>query len=185
MTYSNRLVRLLNDLARAMENAHLDYAVGGAVAMASYGYERNTTDIDIFANYDQKPKVLQLLRKMGLEVVPVFRGIHYLARVPGISLTRLSVDILFPAQEPDISAVELPETRKLDGVRFEAFPLSLLFLAKAQAILDKGDHDKKHESDLRHLLNEGFIDEPEMLKYAKRLKMERQVRSLLRRLRKP
>ena len=168
-----------------MEKAHLDYAIGGAVAMAAYGYQRNTTDIDLFAHHKQKPQVLQLLRKMGLEVVPVFRGAHYLARVPGVPLTRLSLDILFPAQEPDVSAVDLPETVQLEGVRFEAFPLSLLFLAKAQAIFDNGDPDKKHESDLRHLLNEGFADDAEILVYAKRLGMERKTRGLLRRLRKP
>ena len=184
MSYSSRLVSLLSDLARAMEKARLDYAVGGAVAMAAYGYERNTNDIDLFANADQKPQVLALLRKMGLEVVPVFRGAHYLARVPGVPLTRLSVDILFPSQDPDWSAVDLPETVKLDGVRFEAFPLPLLFLAKAQAIFDKGDPDKKHESDLRHLVNEGFVTENDVLPIARRMRMVNQTKALFRRLRK-
>jgi len=177
--YSSRLLELLSAIARAMEKNKLDYAIGGAVAMAAYGYARNTSDIDLFVNGEQKPKVLAALRKLGLDIVPVFRGAHYLAQVPGVSIGKLSVDVLFPDQDPDWSAVQLPETVRVDRVRFEAFPLSLLFLAKAQAVLDGGDTEKKHEHDLRHLLQEGLIDEREVLRMAKRMKMLGAVRGLI------
>ena len=58
MTYSSRMMDLLRTMARAMEKNHLDYAVGGAVAMAAYGYERNTT-------------TNTYLRRNGIDVVAV------------------------------------------------------------------------------------------------------------------
>ncbi len=181
--YSSALTDLLRSIAQAMEKNKLDYAIGGAVAMAAYGYARNTSDIDLFVSREQKPKVLAALRKLGLDIVPVFRGAHYLGQVPGVPIGKLSVDVLFPEQDPDWSAVQMPETVRVDRVRFEAFPLSLLFLAKAQAVLDGGDTEMKHEHDLRHLLQEGLVDEPEILKMAKRMKMLTAVRGLIRALR--
>lgn len=177
-----RLIELLRTIARAMERSNLDYAIGGAVAMAAYGYERNTTDIDLFVNREQRPQVLRLLRGLGLGVTSVHSGLHYVGAIPRISIERLHVDVLFPESDPDWSAVQLPETVKLDGVRFEAFPLPLLFLAKAQAVIDGGDYERKHEADLRHLLNEGFVEEKELLVFAKRMKMQPETRRLLRRL---
>lgn len=59
-------------LATAFDNAKLDYAFTGALAVSFYGVPRTTTDVDVMIvvseNGDFRTKVISALRQAGLEV---------------------------------------------------------------------------------------------------------------------
>lgn len=57
-------------VADALTTGGLDFALGGAIALAYYSEPRATIDIDInvFVGIDKTPKVLRALRPLGIDV---------------------------------------------------------------------------------------------------------------------
>jgi hypothetical protein len=62
----------LADLTRRLEEAHISYAVLGAIALARHGYQRMTVDIDLLLS----PEGLARFREhcLGRGYVPAFNG---------------------------------------------------------------------------------------------------------------
>jgi len=169
--FSPALLRTLKSVTAALRRARVRHAVGGSLAMAAHGYRRETTDIDVFIDAKQKPAAMRAIRKLGWPTASVFRGFHHIAEIPGFDIDDLRVDLLFPADDPDWSAVQAPERVHIGSVQFDAFPLLLLILAKVQAVSDMGEEGDKHLGDLKELWRRGLIEEVPLIKLARRSRM--------------
>lgn len=57
-------------IARALEAAGIDYALGGALALGAHGVPRGTLDVDVnvFASDSELPRVFATLRALGIEI---------------------------------------------------------------------------------------------------------------------
>src|SRR5260221_14576048 len=117
------------------------YAIGGAVAMASHGYARHTADVDLFVDDKIGEKKFQLLssfKKTGYHVSEAFDRLHYVV-TPDLTEPDYKIDILFPYDDPDWSAVMAPEIASMGTLVFNVFPVELLALSKYYAIDDPQD----------------------------------------------
>jgi len=128
--YDPRLRELLVAFLKVAKKVRKSYAIGGALAMSAHGYVRQTSDLDAFLLDEDRLDWLRALRKAGLTIDSVFRGIHYIAFFPKHADPRIRIDLLFPATEPELSAVEFPVSAKIAGFNAEVFPLELLVVAK-------------------------------------------------------
>jgi hypothetical protein len=69
---AGKLHSTLADLARRLEEAGIDYAVLGAIALARYGYRRMTVDIDLLVSPEGLARFRE--RYLGRGYVPAFNG---------------------------------------------------------------------------------------------------------------
>ena len=147
MNLDPRLVDLIERAHRALEPLGVPYAVGGALAMAAHGYERQTSDLDVFARFKDRGAVLRALREQGLEVEPLFGGVHYIAYDPAHRDPRIRIDVLVPQEQPFLSALRRPVRAEIAGREMNVFPLVALVAAKAQSDRpeDHGDVAAMHE----------------------------------------
>lgn len=122
----NLLVRFL----RAADVVQKPYAVGGALAMAAHGYTRQTQDVDAFLQYADRALWFRALRQQEFSVIPVFSGVHYIAFDPKHKTPEVRIDLLLPAEDPELSAVEAPERGQVGNVPVDIFPLELLVISK-------------------------------------------------------
>ena len=159
-----RTQSLLELVAETIDTLGVDYAVGGAVAMAAYGYRRNTSDVNLFAHEDDQPRILRALRAGGAtEIEEVFRPFHYVARNPEHDNPEIRIDVLFPASDPELSAIEFPERHEAYGKDRRtqrpsqlAIALALLLALgghRAQLVLTRhpNPHDNGHPELPKHL----------------------------------
>ena len=65
-------------IARALEQAHIPYAFGGAIALAYYAAPRGTEDIDInvFLRAEEAGTCLEEMARLGIESPAADRDIH-------------------------------------------------------------------------------------------------------------
>lgn len=125
-----RTYELLKLTAKALEPLAKPYSIGGAVAMGAHGVRRYTTDVDVFALDADRNRILHALRSAGLEISAVFEPFHYFAYLPRHADPEIRVDVLFPAGEPELSAVEYPVRAKIGSVEVNVFPRNLLVATK-------------------------------------------------------
>ncbi len=142
------VARLIAAMAEALEPLKVPYAVGGAVAMSAHGVRRHTDDVDVFALDEDRPKVLRALRAAGLRIVEVMSPFHYAAYLPDVDDPEVRIDVLFPAGEPELSAVEYPARAEIGGVEFNVFALELLVATKfySDRVKDELDIARMYES---------------------------------------
>jgi hypothetical protein len=140
---------LLEKFLRAAKEVDRPYAIGGALAMAAYGYTRQTSDVDAFLAEGDISAWARALRAQGLRVDRVVSGIHYVATVPDHPAD-VRIDLLLPSDDPEWSAVQAPQTANIGGVRAEVFPVALLVAAKFQSDReqDRADVAAMHEHGL-------------------------------------
>jgi hypothetical protein len=138
-----RVLELIRRAASALEPLDVPYAVGGAVAMAAHGYARYTSDLDVFALDESKPSILRAFRKEGFIVEPLMPPMHYVAFLREHGDPTVRVDILFPADEPALSAVEYPVTVHIAGADLDlkVFPVDMLVAAKFYSDRPQDLHD--------------------------------------------
>lgn len=146
------LKRLLSVAVRAAQAAEVPYAIGGALAMQAHGLSRSTKDVDIFVAPDHAFALLRALRVLGMTVVPIFEPHHYAAYFPNTVDPEERIDVMVPAGEPELSAIEWSETKTIFGTRVEVFPLDLLVFAKGYAMRPKD------ELDLAMMMARGMFD---------------------------
>lgn len=120
--------------------------------MAAHGAVRYTQDVNVFALDEDRRLVLSTLRLHGLRVVPVMEPFHYAAYLPDEPDPEVRIDVLFPAGEPELSAVEYPDRAEMDGYEFNVFSCELLVATKFFS-----DRDKD-ESDIRTMLMSGLFE---------------------------
>jgi len=133
----------------------VDYAIGGALAMAAHGYARFTEDVDVFITEEGRHKVLQALRAAGYEVGEAMRPFHYFMMLPehgGDPDVR--IDLMFHAGEPDLSAAEFPMRLPIvkGGDKLNVVEPNLLAMMKFMS--DREDD----EYDLKQLYTRGIFD---------------------------
>lgn len=143
-----RAIELLSRLLRTVRaQDDLPVAIGGGLAVNLHGVERHTDDVDAFFRQDDRIRVLRALRREGLTVDKVFGGFHYVAYEPGAPDLRVRIDLMFPAGDPELAAVENPVIMDRWDERIPAFPVELLVLAKfySDQPLDRWDIAALHE----------------------------------------
>src|SRR3972149_7199740 len=128
--FSPELFRLLEEAVGAASSVTDQYAIGGAVGMATYGYARQTSDVDLFIDDSARMAVLRALKRRGFRVTPIFDGLHYTAQWPDEKDPEARIDILVPFDDPDWSAVAAPDQAIMEGLAFQVFPPELLVLSK-------------------------------------------------------
>lgn len=145
---------LLDIVQQHVDTADIEYAVGGAIAMAAHGYARHTNDVDLFVVEKDRHKVFRALRDAGMQISAVASPFHYIAVLPEHANPDIRIDLLFPAGDPELSAIELPQRKSLTrgGSPLNVFPADLLAIAKFYA-----DRDED-ESDLRAMYTRGIFD---------------------------
>jgi hypothetical protein len=150
--YDIRLKELLVAFLKAAKRTGKPYAIGGSLAMSAHGYTRNTTDIDAFLLEADRLDWIRALRAQGLTIDSIFRGHHYIAFYPHHGDPRIRIDLLFPAGEPELSAVEYPDTSKIGAFTVAVFPLDLLVVAKFLSDVPE------HQRDFDTMFNLGLVD---------------------------
>lgn len=148
-----RVEELLRIVQRRIGQLDVDYAVGGAIAMAMQGYARHTSDVDVFVLKEDCPQVLAALRDEGLEVATLYEDAHYVATLPKHGDVDIRIDVLVPPGEPDLSAVEYPREMLLEGGKI--LPIVQANLLAAQKFYANRDKD---ENDLRAMYRRGVLN---------------------------
>lgn len=154
MKIDPRTEELLEIVRTRVDPEQVDYALGGALAMAAHGYARHTSDVDLFIAEKDRHKIFRLLRDAGLEISAVMSPFHYIAVLPEHGDLDVRIDLLFPATEPELSAIDLPDRKSItqDTSPLNIFPVDLLAIAKFYS-----DRDED-EADLRAMYNRGIFD---------------------------
>jgi hypothetical protein len=140
-----RLDELLAIIRDVIDPLGIDYAIGGALAMAAHGYVRNTRDVDLFVKEENRGTVLRALRAAGLSVSDVFRPHHFIALKPEHGDPDIRIDILVPAGEPDLSAIEWPDRLPIfkGGDPLNVVEPHLLAMMKFYSDRDDDEYDLK------------------------------------------
>ena len=125
-----RALHILERLLEALQPLEIPVAIGGGLAVNLHGVERHTNDVDAFLRSEDRQAVIRALRQAGFTVDKVFGGFHYVAYEPGAPDLRVRIDLMFPAGDPELAAVETPVVLRKWGLAVPAFPVELLVLAK-------------------------------------------------------
>lgn len=125
-----RAVRLLGKLLEVVRGLDVPMAIGGGLAVNLHGVERHTNDVDAFLRSEDRQAIVRALRQAGLTVDKVFGGFHYVAYEPDAPDLRVRINLMFPAGDPELAAVEHPVVLEKWGESIPAFPVELLVLAK-------------------------------------------------------
>jgi hypothetical protein len=137
----------------------LDWAVGGAVAMALHGYSRHTDDLDVFFRGADVNRVLHTLRRLGVRFATIADPFHY-AIFPDLTDPDRRIDLLFAWDDVEADAIAFPDDVALElggrAVSVRYFPLTLLVAAKARS-----DRPRDHD-DVARMAERGLFDPAEV-----------------------
>ena len=144
---SAEVEQLLDLFLAAATEINRPYAIGGALAMGVHGYRRHTDDVDAYVNHADRVEWVRALRKQGLTVTPLFSGVHYIALLPKHNDPEIRIDLMVPAEDPDLSAIEVPDSATIADRAVEVWPLDLLVIAKFRSTRsdDRSDVDRMFE----------------------------------------
>lgn len=170
---------LLPIIDAALALPDLEWAVGGAVAMAIHGYVRNTEDLDVFFHGDDSNRVLYALRKAGVRFATIADPYHY-AVFPDLTNPDCRIDLRFAWDDIESDALAFPDEGTLE-VRgkprlVKYFPLLLLLAAKLTA------GRPKDRQDIGILYERGLFKPSEVFEILERLGGDEDAVGLLRRI---
>ena len=148
---TGQLLAALRTLGAELDQRDIDWAIGGAHAMAAHGFSRETKDIDVFVSPHCRVEVLQICADAAIPIEQVFAESHY-TFVPNHSRPDERLDLLFVHAQPDIAAVMFPTRRDVLGGSYPVCTLPLIAVAKLRS--DRA----KDVSDLDALYRLGLID---------------------------
>ncbi|MFI5296660.1 MAG: hypothetical protein ACHREM_01065 [Polyangiales bacterium] len=142
-THDPRLRELLVALHAMVKKVKRPYAVGGALAMAAYGYPRHTSDVDAFMIRKDLLPWLRAAREVGLNITQAFEGHHYMAWFSKHADPNVRIDLLFPSEEIYLSGVRKPVVRDVAGMPTKLLPVEILAAVKfaSEREKDKLDFD--------------------------------------------
>ncbi len=147
-----RVLELVHDVAWAIAPIGVDYAIGRALAMGAHGARRHTSDVDIFAKDADRPAIMRALRQAGLETAAIMAPFHYIAYRPQHQDPEVRIDLLFPAGEPELSAIEFADRGIVGDIELNVFPIDLLVASKFYS-------DRPEDGfDIKMMLNLGLFD---------------------------
>ncbi|MFZ1010765.1 MAG: nucleotidyltransferase [Candidatus Sulfotelmatobacter sp.] len=146
------LLELVLDVA---DRAGVKVAIGGGVAVNTYGYRRDTADVDAFFHESDRAKVLRALQKSIIPdlILDELDQSHWIV-VPEGNPADERIDLLFAVGDPEESAIEMAETRKYQGKEIPVFPIDLLVATKYLAARE----DPKDALDIFTLWKKGAYD---------------------------
>jgi hypothetical protein len=153
------LAKLLKICAVELEDLQADWAVSGATAMATHGYERATKDVDLFIAEEVREPFFARLADRGLTVEEVFPPVHFSLSPKRSRDPELHLDLLFPA--PGVGCLGLVAARPglVAGREMPVVPLQ--YLVAAKLLVDPEEDRERYDKDLqdlRALRLRGLID---------------------------
>jgi hypothetical protein len=149
---SPKIEELLDLFLAASAEIGRPYAIGGALAMGVHGFRRQTDDVDAYVNHEDRVEWIRALRRQGLTVTALFAGVHYVALLPEHGDPEIKIDLLVPAEDPDLSAIEVPDSATIANRNVEVWPLDLLVIAKFRSTREE-DH-----ADVAKMFERGLFD---------------------------
>lgn len=139
---------LLRRATVALEDAKVPYAVAGGIAVNVHGYVRETKDVDIFLNGEDRNRALRAMREAGFVISDVLSPYLYQA-FPGERVVDplVRVDLMFPLGDPEISALETAEGATHWGTAFRVVSAEWLAITKfsSDRLKDQQDLAKLYE----------------------------------------
>lgn len=143
---------LLSLILEVAENAGVKVAIGGGIAVNTWGYRRETSDVDAFFHDADRKKVLRSLHDLLPEtfVLEQLDRSHMIV-VPEGNSPDERIDILFASGSPEESAIEMATPRRYHNVAAPVFPVDMLVVCKFLA--DRGE--VKDVLDIHQLISRG------------------------------
>ncbi len=153
------VLRMLKDVAHALNASNVSYAIGGAVAMALYGVRRQTMDVDVFFPQEAKANALEAIRKIGYHIEPIGAPFLYAAYPPWETSDReIRVDLLFPEDDPELTAIQTAEAVEIsEETTVPVFSPLMLTLSRLYS------DQPRHLADLQMMFDRGLIPVKEVV----------------------
>lgn len=176
-----RVKQLFEIFVGTVEPLQIDYAIGGAIAMHAHGHTRETTDVDAFLLDEDRNTILRAIRSEKLKVSTVMEPFHYVAYLPEHNDLDYRIDLLFPAAEPELSAIEFPDRVSIEGLTANVFPIDLLVMSKFYS--DR----TKDELDIVMLYDRGLFDPNSVMRIIESIDSEgaKDFAKLIEKIKKP
>lgn len=137
-------------------------AIGGGVALESYGFRRSMEDVDIFLSRDDPTSALEAIALAGFGVEPILAPARYTAfeRKRGRTVDpSIRLNLQIALDDPEHAAILAPESHRVGGTVAKVFPLVLLIAAKWYTNRPEDDLD------FEALLGRGLLPIPAVLAY--------------------
>lgn len=145
---------LFDILIGTVDRLGIDYAIGGAVAMAMHGYTRETLDVGVFVRRADVGKLRTALRERGLSIDVSGQPYQYIAYREE-DPRDVRIDILVPEADPDTSAIEDPDLIDYEQIKVNVAPVYIIVLSKIYAY-DAGV--LKSLGDIQEMYARGMFD---------------------------
>lgn len=164
------LAKTIRRVLQAMSQSGIPYCVIGATALAARGIARHTRDLDLTVLLDDGQAAIRALRDAGLRAeTPTGPADDPEPMVVFLDpVTKVEVDLLIAAGDPEATAIESAKTAEIFGVAAPVATLEQLLLLYLYSNQPKhlGDFAaivRSAEVDLRHAEEMLAIMHPEML----------------------
>ena len=150
---------MLQLILAASKKAGVKMAIGGGLAVNSYGFRRDTDDVDAFFHFNDQRQILRTLDQMAPDyIIEQIDPSQWLAVPHGADVNQ-RIDLLFASGDPEESAIEMAEPRSYHGIETPMFPIDLLMVSKFLADRDEA----KDILDLYTLHKRGAFDIEEIV----------------------
>lgn len=135
MVSKEKLIELVLEIA---EKAGAKVGIGGGIAVNSWGYRRETADVDAFFHDRDRKKILETLHALlpANFILEKLDSSHWMI-VPEDNSPDQRIDLLFANGDPEESAIEMAVTRRYHEISIPVFPVDLLVTSKFLADRDE------------------------------------------------
>lgn len=166
---------MLAETQRAFEKAGIRFALAGGVAVATYGIQRSTLDLDLVVSGQDADAAVAALERLGFETIRRSEGFSNHLRSAGGE----RIDLLFVA-EPTASALFARATRQsvFDEMAVAVVHPDHLVAMKLFALKQNPDRQAIDLEDVRALLLKGLVDPSIVSGYLVRYELEDYRRAL-------
>lgn len=166
---------MLAETQRAFEKTGIRFALAGGVAVATYGIQRSTLDLDLVVPGPDADAAVAALERLGFETLRRSEGFSNHLRSAGGE----RIDLLFVA-EPTASALFARATRQsvFDEMAVAVVHPDHLVAMKLFALKQNPDRQAIDLEDVRALLLKGLVDPSIVSGYLVRYELEDYRRAL-------
>lgn len=149
------LKELLLSVHNALQTAQVEHALIGAFAMAHYGVQRATGDIDFLIDETDRKKTLTALEKLGFKI---FHETDEVVQLQGPG----SVDFLLAKRQ--LSRKMLKEAQNIEPLNIKCISIEGLMGLKIQAYTNNPKRELKDKADILSLIEQHPIMNWEQIK---------------------
>ena len=161
--------RVLDEVADAFGREEIRFALAGGVAVAAYGVQRTTLDLDLVVARDQADAAVALLERLGFETLR--RSAAFSSHLRAPSLER--VDLILTDLGTAAAILERAERREVfDGTRVSIVHPEHLVAMKLHALAQNPSRRAIDLEDVRGLLLRGLVDPRRVSVYLERYGLE-------------